>query len=583
MPYPMEVVFVRRRRIWVVARAHKLSSLLTGMRAFLFIEEEMEMTNIFIGGAFPYANGSLHIGHIASLLGGDILARYYRLKGHPVLYVAGSDCHGTPISVRAQEEGVKPNEITNRYHTEFVECFNKLGFTYDLYTRTDSATHRSIVQEIYADLHQKGFIYDQEVDQAFCEPCNRFLPDRFVEGRCPHCDSLARGDQCDTCSTILEPTDVVQPKCKLCKNTPIRRKTVQQYFALSKFQYELKEWLQTRQGWRENAIKFTTKYLSEGLPDRAATRELDWGIDVPLEGYEGKKIYVWIEAVLGYLSASKEWSQNGKGNWEDFWGIDVLSHYVHGKDNIPFHSIILPSLLLATGNLHLPDRIVSNEYVTLEGKKISTSKNWAIWVPDILERYDADSIRYFLTVNAPEKKDANFSWREFIYSHNAELLGDFGNLVNRTLTFVNKFHEGKIKGNVVDEGIKQKVEALYFIVGKLIEQSRFKEAIEAVFDLVRKGNKYFDEQKPWISREQNPDDCEKSISTCIYIIANLSNLLEPFLPFTTEKIRIFLEINEPKWKPIKLETETTVKTLSVLFERIDVKQIEIEKEKLLRQ
>ena len=403
---------------------------------------------VFIGGAWPYANGSLHLGHIAALLPGDILARYYRLKGEKVLYVSGSDCNGTPISIRANAEGVSVKEIADRFHTEFVLSFLRLGFSYDLYTRTDGTFHHQVVREVFLQLLEHGFIFKKEVEQTYCEVDERFLPDRFVEGICPHCGSRARGDQCDNCGSLLDPLDLAERTCKLCGNEPTVRKTEHFYFKLSAFQDELERYVESAKvdgRWRDNAIHQSERYLREGLRDRAASRDLANGVGIPVRGYEDKKVYVWIEAVTGYYSASQEWAALNRTDIADFWNEETVSYYVHGKDNIPFHTIIWPAILMGIGKENaLPTNVISNEYLTLEKRKLSTSQNWAVWVPDILERYHPDSVRYFLTANAPENRDADFSWREFIYSHNSELLGAYGNFVNRTLKFIEKSYDGVV-------------------------------------------------------------------------------------------------------------------------------------------
>jgi methionyl-tRNA synthetase len=537
--------------------------------------------SIFIGGAWPYANGSLHLGRVASLLPGDVIARYFRIKGEEVLYVSGSDCHGTPISIQANKEGVSPKAIADRYHNEFIDCFRKIGFSYDLYTRTDDPFHHEVVQELFLQLLDSGALYKKAVEQTYCDSCVRFLPDRYVEGNCPHCGSAARGDQCDSCSALLDPLELHHRTCKLCNGTPSTRFSDHYFLALSKFQNELEVLVEQTDGWRENAIGLTKRYLAEGLQDRAATRDLDWGVDVPLEGFEGKKIYVWVEAVSGYLSASKKWAKEYGESWWKYWIKEgVTAYYIHGKDNIPFHTLIWPAILLGTGNLHLPDRIVSSEFLTLEGRKFSTSRNWAVWVPYILEKYDADSVRYFLIANGPENRDTDFSWREFIYSHNGELLGAYGNFVNRSLVFIEKFFEGRIPNGTVDIQIKRQIEKLYILCGDLIEKGRLKEALETVFSFIRGCNKYFDEQKPWIQIKENTEVCGYTLYTCVQIIANLSTLLEPFVPFSCKKIRGFLGLAEPSWDYVESPVGKELTQVEVLFQRIDVSRIEEEVQRL---
>ncbi|OMD22287.1 methionine--tRNA ligase [Paenibacillus odorifer] len=544
------------------------------------------MSNVFIGGAWPYANGSLHLGRLSSVLPGDVLARYFRSKGDNVLYVSGSDCHGTPVAVQAANEGITPGAFASRYHEEFLKCFKQLGFSYDLYTRTDQPQHHKVVQELFTKLLENGHLYKKTIAQCYCEVDQRFLPDRYVEGTCPVCGQRARGDQCDYCSTILDPADLLDRVCKLCGNTPSERPTEHYYLSLSNFQSELTEYVEEAQFWRENAIKLTKRYLQEELQDRAVTRDLSWGVDVPVAGFEDKKIYVWIEAVSGYLSASKQWAAQSGGSWEDFWLEEkgkITAYYVHGKDNIPFHTLIWPAVLLGAEGLHLPDRIISSEYLTLEGQKFSTSRNWAVWVPDILERYQPDSIRYFLIANGPEKRDTDFSWREFIYSHNGELLGAFGNFVNRSLAFVDKFYEGKVPNGQLDKGWNDNIDLLYLESGRLIEAGNIKDALEYIFSYVRKANQYFDLQKPWIQIKEDQVSCDSAIYTCVQIIANLANLLHPFLPFSCDKIRGFLSLELPNWQPCSVPPYQQVTDLQLLFERIDISRIKEEEDKLDQQ
>jgi methionyl-tRNA synthetase len=541
--------------------------------------------SIFIGGAWAYANGSLHLGHISSLLPGDILARYYRLKGEDVLYVSGSDCNGTPITIKARQEGVTPNQIADQYHDEFADCFSRLGFTYDTYTRTDTEHHHKIVQEIFLELLEKGFIYKKEIEQTYCESCEQFLPERYVEGICPVCKHPSRGDQCDHCSTILEPLELLERKCKICGHPPTTRFTEHFYFTLNILQSQLEDYVQEAEEkklWRENALSLSRRYLKEGLQDRAVSRDLPIGVSVPVKGYEAKKIYVWIEAVSGYYTASKLWAKENNQDDTTFWKSDTKSYYVHGKDNIPFHSIIWAGILAALGKEPLPTHIVSNEYLTLEKKKLSTSKNWAVWVPDILERYDPDSIRYFLTINAPESRDADFSWKEFIYSHNSELLGAYGNFVNRTLKFIEKSFASVIPIKEITYEIIRKVEEMYEEVGNAIESSSFKQGLEKIFAVVRFSNKYFDEHQPWKQVQEDNEACKQTLADSVYLIANLANILTPFLPFSSERVKKLLNTTETSWNPISAQTKTLL-SVEPLFERIDPDRIEKELKRLANQ
>ncbi|MET3698868.1 methionyl-tRNA synthetase [Bacillus oleivorans] len=541
--------------------------------------------SIFIGGAWPYANGSLHLGYIASLLPGDILARYYRLKGEQVLYVSGSDCNGTPISIRAKQEGVSPQEIADHFHNEFKSCFKKLGFTYDCYTRTDTQFHHQVVQNIFLQLLDKGYICKKTVEQAYCQTCDQFLPDRYVEGICPHCGKEARGDQCDHCSTILDPLDLLEKKCKLCGDNPIPKDTEHFYFRLGTFQKELEKYVthaSVNHLWRKNAVQMTERFLKEGLHDRAVSRDLPIGVSVPVAGYEAKKIYVWIEAVSGYYSASKKWAEEQNRDDSAFWSGETVAYYVHGKDNIPFHSVIWPSILLGIDVKPLPTHIVSNEYLTLEKHKLSTSKNWAVWVPDILERYHPDSIRYFLTINAPENRDTDFTWREFIYSHNSELLGAYGNLVNRTFKFIEKYFDGVLPVGSIDEDIRKKTEELYNSAGTYIEKTHFKHALEEIFQYIRSANKYFDNQKPWVQIHEDPSNCQNTVATCVFIIGNLSQLLQPFLPFSSHEVKKRLQLGKGTWSPVDIPL-VRIEKFEPLFQRIDINQIDLELETLKNQ
>lgn len=538
------------------------------------------MKNILIGGAWPYANGSLHIGHIAGLLPGDVLARYHRALGDNVYFVSGSDCHGTPVAIRAKQENRTPQEISDSYHEEFVQCFQKLGFSYDVYTKTSSDGHERFVQEFHKRLYESKYVYEKETPQAYCENCDTFLADRFILGKCPECGKDTRGDQCDFCGTVLEPENLIEPVCAICKETIGFRKSKHLYIAITKLQNELKELVTRHPKWRKNAIALTNRYIDGGLRDRALTRDLEWGIKVPKDGYENKTIYIWAENVLGYLSASKIAAEERGADFDALWGADATHYYVHGKDNIPFHTIILPALLLANGRTkHLPDRIVSSEYLTLEGRKISTSQNYAIWVKDLLDNYEADSIRYFFLANGPEKKDADFSWREYVNSHNGELLGAYGNFINRSLAFIQKYYDGIVPQGKSNPVLDRQIEELFVTVGKQIEDGNFKDALGTIFSFIRSANKFFDAKQPWMTRTTDAAACENTLYQCVQMIANLAVLLYPFLPFSSAKVCNWLNLNN-KWEKHSVSAGYKLPPIEVLFQRIDKKVIAAETEKL---
>ena len=540
----------------------------------------IKMRNILIGGAWPYANGPLHIGHIAALLPGDVLARYHRAIGDNVYFVSGSDCHGTPVAIRAKKENKTPGEISDFYHEEFAECFKKLGFSYDVYTKTSAPAHKNFVKEFHRKLYESGYVYEKETPQAYCESCGTFLADRYVSGKCPECGKDTRGDQCDFCGAGLEPETLAEPVCAVCGKPVSFKNSRHLYIAVTRLSRELKELVDNHPEWRKNAVIFTNRYIDEGLKDRALTRDLEWGIEVPKEGYEKKTIYIWAENVLGYLSASWEAAGKRGGDFRELWGKDAKHYYVHGKDNIPFHTIILPALLLASGeNWHLPDRIVSSEYLTLEGRKISTSRNYAIWVRDLLKNYEADSIRYFFLANGPEKKDTDFSWREYVNSHNGELLGAYGNFVNRSLLFIQKYCGGIVPRGVEDSDLNERTEKLFGSVGRQIENGAFRDAIDEIFAFVRSANRFFDTQQPWITRNTDKRACDNTLYQCVQIIANLAVLLQPFLPFSSEKVRGWLRLSS-KWERQSIPTGFQLPEVEILFRRIDKKIIETETEKL---
>lgn len=524
---------------------------------------------ILIASSWPYANGSLHIGHIASSLPGDILARYFRAKGHQVLYVSGSDCYGTPVSIRAKQENRTPEEISSSYHEEFSDCFQKLGFSYDHYGKTSDPTHINFVTEFHKTLYKSNYIYEETAPQAYCGNCERFLVDRFVTGLCPGCHTPTRGDQCDQCGAVTEPAALLEPKCTLCGQAVVWKDSAHLYLKISALKDELTSFIRNSRGWRKNARTFSEQWLADGLRDRAVTRDLDWGILVPREGYENKRIYIWAENVLGYLSASQEGAKKHGWSFTEFWSADTQHYYIHGKDNIPFHTIILPALLLAHGGgWHLPDQIISSEYLTLEGRKISTSQNYAVWVKDIADRLDPDSLRYFLTANGPEKRDTDFTWTEYVKSHNGELLGAYGNLIHRSLTFVNKYFGGQVPAGSTEPDVERKFKALYQITGAQIEAGQFKDALEEIFTAVRGANKYFDEKKPWSTRNTDFEDCQNTLYNCIQIIGNLAVLLAPFLPFSSAKVTGWLKLNT-NWAWQVIPTGLPIPEAQILFQRLE--------------
>lgn len=525
--------------------------------------------NILIGGAWPYANNSLHLGHLAGLISGDVLARYHRLKGDNVLYVSGTDCHGTPITERAKKEGTTAKEIAEYYHDEFVRTFNAMNFSYDLYSKTETEYHSKRVQEIFKKLYDNGYIYEKIEPQAYCENCNKFLQDREIQIKCPECGELTKADQCDSCGHTPSVEDLKDGVCLTCGNKTIEKDNKNLYFALSKFQNIIQSNTdKCKNFWRTNARNETEKYLKQGLKDRAVTRDLDWGIEIPVEGYEDKRMYVWIEAVLGYLTDTMRLAEENGFNWEDYWkqGHNNKIYMCHGKDNIVFHSIIFNGLLAGLeDNMSLVDVIVSTEYLNINDEKISKSKGNGITALEMLEKYNTDSLRFHIINNGPEKKDTNFTLEDFERTHNNEILNKFGNLVNRTLRF--KGLEELAIGNL-DENAKLEIENTYKEVEQCIENLEFKAASDRVMELVEYANKYYDDKQPWVQKKEDIEAFNDTIYTCAVIIANLSNLFEPFMPSSCEKIRKYLKINNPSWEPIVTLNTTELNNIEPLFNRI---------------
>ena len=534
------------------------------------IKEELNPNgrNIVIGGAWPYANNSLHLGHIAGLISGDILARYHRQKGDNVVYVSGTDCHGTPITQRAKQEGRTPKEIAESYNIEFNETFNAMNFSYNLYGKTEDDFHKEEVKKIFRKIYDNGYIYEKEDNQPYCDCCKEFRADRELKLTCPNCGNESKGDQCD-CGYVPTEEDLDGATCVECGNIVHLKPNKNLYLALTKLQEEIEKYvLNNSNKWRINAQNETKKYLREGLRDRAVTRDLDWGVDIPVEGFDDKKMYVWIDAVLGYVTMAKKYCKEHGLNWEDFWknNDNSLMYMVHGKDNITFHSIILPGLLLALkDDYKLPDMIVSTEYLNINSEKISKSKGNGINVKDIVDEYDVDTLRYFLMANGPEKKDSNFAVQDYLTIHNSEITNKYGNLANRTLKF--KGLEEIPAGNM-DENIKEKIIDVYRKVSEYIEKIEFKKATAVIMDLVEEGNKYYDERKPWEQKKNDIDGFNDTIYTCANIIANLSNLYEPFMPNSSENIRKYLDIEKASWDYIEVKYGMKLKDIQPLFVRL---------------
>lgn len=541
--------------------------------------------NILIGISWPFANGELHLGHAASSLSGDVIARYYRLKGDNVCLVSGSDCHGTPIDVKALQESKTQKEIVDDCHKRFSKDWKDLGVSFDLYNRTDDPYHKEFVKNVFKKYYEKGYLFEKKEEQLYCEHCNLFLADRYIVGICPKCGADVKGDECEKCGSLLTIEEVKNTKCAICGNITQVKETKNLYFALSKFQNIVKELCEKNKGlWRTNAVDFTNRYLNEGIPDRCASRSLNWGIDIPIEGYEDKKIYGWFENVWGYVTACKKYCEENNLNWEEFWKQDKDNkiYLIHAKDNIPFHTVIFPSLLSATeDNYKLPDYIVSDNYLTIEGEKLSKSKGNYITLRYLLDNYPTDSIRYFFLINDPDKKDFNFLWNDFINSHNSELLGKWGNFVNRTLAFIKKSFDGKLEQAQIDEDVENKLKELFEIVGKDIEDGKIKEGIQSIFDFIGYANKYFDEKQPWILAKENIEICNEVLFNCCNIIYNVNTLLKPYLPFSCENVEIFINNINNNWEYNRLKELSICDNLSTLFERYDKKIIDEEVAKLI--
>lgn len=542
--------------------------------------------------ALPYANGPVHIGHLAGVyIPADIYARYLRLKGEEVLMIGGSDEHGVPITIRAQKEGITPQDVVDRYHAIIKDGFERLGITHDIYSRTSSATHHEHASEFFRKLYDKGEFIEKTSQQYYDEQANQFLADRYITGTCPHCNNeRAYGDQCESCGTSLAPTDLINPKSAITGNTPVLRETKHWYLPLDKHESFLREWiLEGHKEWKSNVYGQCKSWLDMGLQPRAVSRDLDWGIPVPVEGAEGKVLYVWFDAPIGYISNTKELLPD---TWETWWKSEdtKLVHFI-GKDNIVFHCIVFPAMLKAEGSYILPENVPANEFLNLEGDKISTSRNWAVWLHEYLDEFPGkqDVLRYVLTANAPETKDNDFTWKDFQARNNNELVAIYGNFVNRALVLTNKYFDGKVPalGELTDydkETIAE-VQAIKSTIEKELDTYHFREALKTAMNLARIGNKYLADTEPWKLAKTDMSRVATILNIALQITANLTIVFSPFLPFSSEKLLRMLDVNEAfSWDSLGsmelLSVGHLIATAELLFEKIEDSTIEAQIEKL---
>jgi len=510
------------------------------------------MAKVFIGVAWPYANGTIHLGHLAgSLLPPDIFSRYNRLKGNEVLMVSGSDQHGTPITVTAEKEGTTPAVIAEKFHEINKKAIEDMNIEFSLFTKTHTENHVEVVQEIFKTLLAKDLLYEKETMQYFCDKCSRFLPDRYVEGVCPICGAEnTRSDQCDACGTTFETGDLKEARCIHCNSTPQVKGTRHFFFKLSAFREKLLEYLEDKTYWRSNVETFTTNWLKESLTDRPITRDMEWGIPVPEKGWDDKVIYVWFEAVIGYLSASKEYSKivGEPDLWKVFWCNDDVKHYYFlGKDNIPFHSIIWPSMLMGVGSLNLPYDIPANEFLMFKGEKLSKSRGGAIDIPSVVQKYDPDIIRYYLSVIMPDTHDSEFSWDDFQVKVNNELVSALGNYYHRCLSFTKKNFSSipsETNGNELAKVMPDIVKAVDEY-NEHMENCDLKKAIKTIMELARYGNRYFDSGKPWALVKENKEECGAVLNASLQIVKALAIMSWPFMPSSSERITGFMNIDKP--------------------------------------
>ena len=544
-----------------------------------------------ITSALPYANGPVHIGHLAGVyVPADIYARYLRLNGEEVAFIGGSDEHGVPITLKAKKEGITPQDVVNKYHGMIKESFQKFGISFDVYSRTSAKIHHETASEIFKTLYEKGAFIEQTSEQFYDEEANQFLADRYITGTCPKCNfEKAYGDQCESCGSTLNATDLIDPKSVLSGNMPVMKQTKHWFLPLDQYEPWLREWiLEGHKEWKPNVYGQCKSWLDGGLNPRAVTRDLDWGIPVPVEGAEGKVLYVWFDAPIGYISATKELTSDWTKWWKD--PETKMVHFI-GKDNIVFHCIIFPVVLKAEGSYILPENVPANEFLNLEGDKISTSRNWAVWLHEYLEDFPGkeDVLKYTLTANAPETKDNDFTWKDFQTRNNSELVAIFGNFVNRTLVLTDKYYGGEAPeaGELTEYDLRtlNEIGTLKTEVEKSIETFHFREALKNAMELARLGNKYLADMEPWKVVKSDPERVKTILNTALQITANLTIVFEPFLPFTTEKLRGFMNLSKMTWSDLGrtnlIPAGHKINTPELLFEKIEDEAIQAQVDKLL--
>jgi len=551
-----------------------------------------------VTSALPYANGPLHIGHLAGCyIPSDIYVRYLRSKGKDVVYVCGSDEHGVAITIKARKEGKTPQEIVDRYHEMMKASFNEFGISFDHYSRTTAQIHHETAQELFKDLYQKGEFLEQTTEQYYDEEAEQFLADRYIEGTCPKCgNDRAYGDQCERCGTSLSPTDLINPKSKLSGRTPVLKETKHWFLDLGKYTSFLKKWIleEHADDWKNNVLGQCRSWLEagDGLQARSMTRDMDWGIPVPVDGAEGKVLYVWFDAPIGYISSTKEWAAEKEIDWEPYWKDKdtKLVHFI-GKDNIVFHCIIFPAILKTHGEFILPENVPANEFLNLEGDKISTSRNWAVWLHEYLEEFPGkqDVLRYVLTANAPETKDNDFTWKDFQTRNNSELVAIYGNFVNRAVVLTHKYYQGivPLKRQLAgyDEEVIAALKGFPEKIAASIERYRFREALGFMMDLARLGNKYLADTEPWKAIKTDPDRTATILNIALNIAANLAIVSEPFLPFTAGKLVSLFDMKHITWEDAGaadlIKGGKSLGEMGLLFDKIEDETVEKQVQKLL--